>query len=160
MFYAIYLLWIIFWILRGVGGGFGNLVNYMDGFTCLFVLVPCVLILFGTGSLKAFGRAVLFAFGKKDAPLISYEESFLAVKMVMMISAIFGLLDFLIGTFTSIRSVEDFSSIEALGWIVRDLSVTMISLLYPLLIWIILLPLCFMLKKHLRQQDRNAVKIL
>ncbi len=158
MFYAIYLLGIIFWILRGVGGGFGNLVNYMDGFTCLFVLVPCVLILFGTGSLKAFGRAVLFAFGKKDAPLISYEESFLAVKMVMMISAIFGLLDFLIGTFTSIRSVEDFSSIEALGWIVRDLSV--ISLLYPLLIWIILLPLCFMLKKHLRQQDRNAVKIL
>ena len=160
MFYAIYLLGIIFWILRGVGGGFGNLVNYMDGFTCLFVLVPCVLILFGTGSLKAFGRAVLFAFSKKDAPLISYEESFLAVKMVMMISAIFGLLDFLIGTFTSIRSVEDFSSIEALGWIVRDLSVTMISLLYPLLIWIILLPLCFMLKKHLRQQDRNAVKIL
>lgn len=160
MFYAIYLLGIIFWILRGVGGGFGNLVNYMDGFTCLFVLVPCVLILFGTGSLKAFGRAVLFAFGKKDAPLISYEESFLAVKMVMMISSIFGLLDFLIGTFTSIRSVEDFSSIEALGWIVRDLSVTMISLLYPLLIWIILLPLCFMLKKHLRQQDRNAVKIL
>lgn len=159
MFYAIYLLGIIFWILRG-SGGFGNLVNYMDGFTCLFVLVPCVLILFGTGSLKAFGRAVLFAFGKKDAPLISYEESFLAVKMVMMISAIFGLLDFLIGTFTSIRSVEDFSSIEALGWIVRDLSVTMISLLYPLLIWIILLPLCFMLKKHLRQQDRNAVKIL
>ncbi len=71
MFYAIYLLGIIFWILRGVGGGFGNLVNYMDGFTCLFVLVPCVLILFGTGSLKAFGRAVLFAFGKKDAPLIS-----------------------------------------------------------------------------------------
>ena len=160
MFYAIYLLGIIFWILRGVGGGFGNLVNYIDRFTCLFVLVPCVLILFGTGSLKAFGRAVLFAFGKKDAPLISYEESFLAVKMVMMISAIFGLLDFLIGTFTSIRSVEDFSSIEALGWIVRDLSVTMISLLYPLLIWIILLPLCFMLKKHLRQQDRNAVKIL
>ena len=159
MFYAIYLLGIIFWILRG-GGGFGNLVNYIDGFTCLFVLVPCVLILFGTGSLKAFGRAVLFAFGKKDAPLISYEESFLAVKMVMMISAIFGLLDFLIGTFTSIRSVEDFSSIEALGWIVRDLSVTLISLLYPLLIWIILLPLCFMLKKHLRQQDRNAVKIL
>ena len=114
MFYAIYLLGIIFWILRG-GGGFGNLVNYIDGFTCLFVLIPCVLILFCTGSLKAFGRAVLFAFGKKDAPLISYEESFLAEKMVMMISAIFGLLDFLIGTFTSIRSVEDFSSIEALG---------------------------------------------
>ncbi len=160
MFYAIYLLGIIFWILRGIGGGFGNLVNYIDRFTCLFVLVPCVLILFGTGSLKAFGRAVLFAFGKKDAPPVSYEESFLAVKMVLMISAIFGLLGFLIGTFTSIRSVEDFSSIEALGWIVRDMSVTMISLLYPLLIWAILLPLCFMLKKHLRQQDRKAVKIL
>ena len=147
MYYEIYLLGIIFWILRGIGGGFGNLINYMDGFTCMFVLIPCVLILFGTGSLKAFCRAFLFAFNKKEAPPVSYEESFLAVRMVLCISALFGCLGFLIGTFISIHSIEDFSTIESLGWIVRDLSVSMISLLYPLLIWSILLPLCFILRK-------------
>ena len=45
MFYAIYLLGIIFWILRGIGGGFGNLIPFMDGFTFMFVLFPCVLLL-------------------------------------------------------------------------------------------------------------------
>ena len=89
MYYAIYLLGIIFWILRGIGGGFGNLINYMDGFTCMFVLIPCLLILFGTGSLKAFCRAFLFAFNKKEAPPVSYEECFLAVRMVLFIAALF-----------------------------------------------------------------------
>ena len=128
MFYAIYLLGIIIWILMGVGGGSGNLVNYMDG-------------------LKAFGRAFLFAFGKRGGLTVSYKESLLAVRMVMAVSAIFGFLGFLIGTSASIRSIKDFSTVESLGWIVRDLSVSMISLLYPLLIWSILLPLCFILRK-------------
>lgn len=152
MFYAIYLLGIIFWILRGIGGGFGNLIPFMDGFTFMFVLFPCVLLLLCTGSLKAFGRAFLFAFGRKDAPPVSYEESFLAVKMVLVISAVFGFLDFILGMSASIRSIEDFSSIDSLGWIIRDLLVSMISLLYPLLIWSILLPLCFMLRKYLHQK--------
>ena len=45
--------------------------------------------------------------------------------------------------------MEDLSSIESLGWLTLDLSVAIISLVYPLLICIILLPVCFMLKKHL-----------
>ncbi|MCI9227047.1 MAG: hypothetical protein HFG86_03350 [Dorea sp.] len=152
MFFAIYLLGIIIWILMGVGGGSGNLVNYMDGFTLLFVLVPCILILFSTGSLKAFGRAFLFAFGKRGGLTVSYKESLLAVRMVMAVSAIFGFLGFLIGTSASIRSIKDFSTVESLGWIVRDLLVSMISLIYPLLIWVILLPVCLMLKKYLLSQ--------
>ena len=69
--------------------------------------------------------------------------------MVMGISGLFGFLGFLIGMSASIRSMEDLSSIESLGWLTLDLSVAMISLVYPLLICIILLPVCFMLKKHL-----------
>ncbi|MCI9602732.1 MAG: hypothetical protein HFH19_00620 [Ruminococcus sp.] len=149
MFYGIYLAGIIFWILRGIGGGFGTLLNYMDGFTGMFVLVPCVLILFCTQSFKAFGRAFLFAFGKRDGSVVSYRGSLLAVKMVMGISGLFGFLGFLIGMSSSIRSMEDLSSIESLGWLTLDLSVAIISLVYPLLICIILLPVCFMLKKHL-----------
>ncbi len=148
MYYAIYLLGVIFWILRGVGGGLKNLINYMDVFTCVFILVPCVLILFAARSVKAFGRAFLFAFGKRDASPAAYKESYLAVRMVLGISGLFGCLGFLLGMSASILSVEDLSSIASLGWIIRDLSVAMISLLYPLLIWIILLPLCFMLRKH------------
>ena len=81
MFYGIYLVGIIFWILRGIGGGFGTLLNYMDGFTGMFVLVPCVLILFCTQSFKAFGRAFLFAFGKRDGSVVSYRESLRSVRI-------------------------------------------------------------------------------
>ncbi len=58
----------------------------------------------------------------------------------------------MIGTSASIRSIKDFSTVESLGWIVRDLLVSMISLIYPLLIWVILLPVCLMLKKYLLSQ--------
>lgn len=157
MYYAIYLLGVIFLILRGIGGGFKSLINYMDGFTCMFILVPCILTLFCTRSLKAFGRAFLFVFGKQDTSPAACEESHLAVRMVLITSLVFGNLAFLIGTFASIRSIEDFSSIESLGWIICDMSVSMISLLYPLLIWTILLPLCFILGKYRRRKKPESL---
>lgn len=152
MFYGMYLVGIIFWILRGIGGGFGSLLYYMDGFTGMFILVPCVLALFCTKSFKAFGRAFLFAFGKRDCSVLSYKESLLAVEMVMRVSGLFGCLGFFIGMIASIRSIENFASIESLGWITLDLSVAVISFVYPLLIWILLLPVPFMLKKYLNQR--------
>ena len=61
-------------------------------------------------------------------------------------------LGFLIGMFVSLRSLEDFSSAESLGWILLDLPVAMISLFYLLLVWILLLPIGFLLKKHVEKQ--------
>lgn len=72
--------------------------------------------------------------------------------MVMQISGLFGSLGFLIGMFVSLRSLEDFSSAESLGWILLDLPVAMISLFYLLLVWILLLPIGFLLKKHVEKQ--------
>ena len=152
MFYAIYLVGAIVWILMNIGGGFGNLIQYMDSATAMFILVPCVLALFCTGSLGAFGSAFLFAFGKKGGSVVSHKESLLAVKMVMRISGLFGCLGFLIGMFASIHSIKDFSSMESTGWILLDLPVAMISLIYPLPVWIILTPIWFMLKKHVEGQ--------
>ena len=152
MFYAIYLVGVVIWILMNIGGGFGNPVNFMDSATAMFILIPCILILVCTKSLRAFGRAFLFAFGKKGGSVAEYKESLLAVKMVMQISGLFGSLGFLIGMFVSLRSLEDFSSAESLGWVLLDLPVAMISLFYLLLVWILLLPIGFLLKKHLEKQ--------
>lgn len=152
MFYAIYLVGVVIWILMNIGGGFGNPVNFMDSATAMFILIPCILILVCTKSLRAFGRAFLFAFGKKGGSAAEYKESLLAVKMVMQISGLFGSLGFLIGMFVSLRSLEDFSSAESLGWILLDLPVAMISLFYLLLVWILLLPIGFLLKKHVEKQ--------
>lgn len=152
MFYAIYLVGTIIWILMNIGGGFRNPINFMDSVTAMFILVPCILILVCTRSLKAFGRAFLFALGHRGDSVAAYKESLLAVKMVIQTSGLFGSLGFLIGMYVSIRSLEDFSSAESLGWILLDLPVAMISFFYLLLIWILLLPICFMLKKYIENQ--------
>ena len=152
MFYAIYLVGTIIWILMNIGGGFRNPINFMDSATAMFILVPCILILVCTRSLKAFGRAFLFAFGHRGDSVAAYKESLLAVKMVIQASGLFGSLGFLIGMYVSIRSLEDFSSAESLGWILLDLPVAMISFFYLLLIWILLLPICFILKKYVENQ--------
>ena len=77
--------------------------------------------------------------------------------MVLQISGLFGSLGFLIGMFVSLRSLEDFSSAESLGWVLLDLPVSMISLFYLLMIWILLLPIGFLLKKHVENNKRKAI---
>lgn len=138
---------IILFLINGIG--FQNdLMNYFDSFTLMFVLLPCVWILLYTRSFKAFGRAFLFAFGKRGNSIAAYRESLHAVRMVMAISTVFGCLGFIIGMINCICST-DFSSIEGFGWLIRCVSVAMLSLFYPLLFCVILLPIYFMLKKHI-----------
>lgn len=140
---------VILYLLVVISGmGVDRMFNYMDSTTLMFVLFPSVLTLFYTKSYKAFGNAFLFAFGKKTDSADSYKESLQAVKMVMVTSSVFGCLGFMIGMFNSIRS-KDFASPEALHWVLQDLTVAMLSLLYPLLICVILLPVWFILKKHM-----------
>lgn len=108
-------------------------------------------ILFCTKSFKAFGRAFLFVVGKRGNSLAAYKESLHAVRMVMSISAVFGGLRFLIGLMNCIRST-DLSSMEGFGWVLRGASVAILSLFYPLLICVILMPVYFMLKKHIEEK--------
>lgn len=134
------------------GIGFQNsLMNYFDSFTLMFVLLPCAWILFYTRSFKAFGRAFLFAVGRRGNSIAAYRESLYAVSMVMAISSVFGCLGFIIGMLNCIRST-DLSSIEGVGWVIQSTSVAMLSLFYPLLICVVLLPIYFMLKKHIAEK--------
>lgn len=138
---------IIILLISGIG--FQNdLMNYFDSFTLLFVLLPCMWILLYTRSFRAFGRAFLFAVGKRGNSISAYRESLHAVKMVMAISSVFGCLGFIIGMMNCIRTTE-LSSIEGFGWVLRSVSVAMLSLFYPLLLCVILIPIYFMLKKHI-----------
>ena len=74
MYYIIYLLGIVFYFVKGIGIHkiFPGFIDYV---TLVFILFPCFFILFCTKSFKSFGRAFLFAFGKRDASLTQYRES-------------------------------------------------------------------------------------
>lgn len=142
---------IAFLLMQGIGY-IRNFANFMDGYTLGFVLIPCGLVLLCTGSLKAFGRAFLLAFGKGDNPLISYQESLLAIRMVMSTSCVFGSLGFIIGMTNCIRSTN-FSEPGAFVWLIQGAAVAMISLFYPLLVCVVLLPFYYILRKHITQKN-------
>lgn len=143
------MLGIVILLISGIGFQ-TSLWNYYDSFTLMFVLLPCVWILFYTKSFKAFGRALLFAAGRRGNSMPAYRESLHAVSMVMVISSVFGCLGFIIGMINCSRSA-DLSYMEGIGDVIRCLAVVMLSLFYPLLICVILLPIYFMLKKHIEK---------
>lgn len=146
MTYTIYLLGVGFLLVMGIGFH-RNLMDYMDSFTLLFVLLPCVLVLFCTKSLKAFGEAFLYAFGKEGSTLISYKRNLQAVKMVIITSSVFGGLGFIIGMINSIHSLN-FTSGDAFGKIIIDTAPAALSLFYPLLVCAILVPVYFIIKNR------------
>ena len=113
MFYAVYLLFVLFYLFMGIGGAEKG-INFADQTTLRFVAVPCILMLFCTKSFRAFGRAFLFAFGKRDQEISKYQESAQSVKMVMVTAHIFGTVCFLIGIINAIR-FTDWSSPDCIG---------------------------------------------
>lgn len=147
MFYAVYLLLLFLYLAMGIGG-MDRVLHFMDSTTLHFIAVPCIFLLFCTGSFRDFGRAFLFAFGRRDQEPSRYRESARSVKMVMTASLVFGAVCFLIGMVNAIR-FADWSSPDCIGWLCMDLSVAVLALLYSLLICAVLLPVFFMLKRHL-----------
>lgn len=148
---AVFAFGIAFLLMQGIGFC-RNLTNFMDGYTLGFVLIPCGLVLLCTRSLKAFGKAFLLVFGKGDVPLISYKESLLALRIVMSTSCVFGGLGFIIGMINCIRST-DFSEAYAFVWIAQGGAVAMLSIFYPLLVCVVLLPFYYMLQKHISEKS-------
>lgn len=150
MFYIIYLAGVIFILMDGIGlDRFFS--DYLDVYTLSFVLLPCVLIVFCTKSWKAFGQSFVFVFEKGEPTLPSYMESIRTVQMVMITAAVFGFIGFLTGMINGIRSL-DFSSPDVYGWALRNTSAAMLSLFYPLLICVILLPVFFILRRQMTKR--------
>ncbi|HBN56823.1 MAG TPA: hypothetical protein DD414_08605 [Lachnospiraceae bacterium] len=158
MLYGIYLLGIIFYLVNGIGN-YENRVYFMDHTTILFVLIPCVLLLICTGSLPAFARGFLFAFGKRDYPRAKCEESLQAVRMTVYAAVVSGGVCFSIGMINGCRHLAmNWSPQDGINRLLLDLSVAVLSLLYPLLICLVLLPVCFLLKNGLSGPKQTAAK--
>lgn len=146
MLYTVYLICVVLYLNYGIG--FDRLLDFFDPITLEFLVFPCILILFVTRSFTAFGRAFLFAFVRKEYTSSQHRESLLAVRMVMGTVSVFGGVCFLIGSVNAVRAL-DWSSLDSVGWLCLDLSVAALSLFYALLVCLILLPVCFLLRKEL-----------
>lgn len=148
MFYAIYLLTIFIYLVCA-SGAVTDLAPFIDTITLTYTLFPCFLVLWCTKSLKPFGRAFLYAFGKREQTLSEARESLSSVKMAAITSVLFGALCFMIGTINCFRHF-DFTQIGDMSQLLADATVLTLSLFYPALICVILLPVYFLLKKHIR----------
>lgn len=153
MLYMVYVVSIVLYLIRGIS--WDRITNFMDLITFGFLLFPCMLMLFCTGSFTAFGRAFVFAVSKKEYSKSQCQESVQAVRMVMYTASVFGCICFLISFINSIRSL-DWSALDSIGWMLLDGSVAVLSLFYALLVCAVLLPVSFMLKKYLLSEKGNA----
>lgn len=153
MLYSVYLISFVLYLSYGIG--WERMTNFIDFITVSYLIFPCILILFCTGLFPAFGRAFLFAFGRKEYSRSQCQESLQSVKMVMGTAFIFGGICFLIGRINSIRSMDWFVP-DNIGWMFLDESVALLSFFYALLICAVLLPLPFMLKRHLTMEGKEA----
>ncbi|MCI8464721.1 MAG: hypothetical protein HFI63_02495 [Lachnospiraceae bacterium] len=154
MYYAVYVVGMIFYIVYAIGF-WGDFRVYADSGTALFILVPCVLLLFCTRSLRAFGRSVLFAFGKRDYGPSECGESFQAVKMTLYAVLVLGVLGFLISMINSIRGWKLQFLLDGVYDQFQNLAVAMLAPFYALLVCAFLLPIFFILKKHLTAQGHE-----
>lgn len=153
MLYIVYLISIVLYLIYGIS--WDRITSFMDLTTFWFLLFPCVLILFCTGSFAAFGRAFVFAVHKREYSFLQCQESFQAVRMVMYTASVFGGICFLIGSVNSIRSM-DRSVLDNIGWMLLDESVALLAVFYALLVCAVLLPVYFMLKKYLLREKHTA----
>ena len=145
MYYAVYVVALIFYFVRMVLYGADHMI-FGDLVTLEFILIPCVLTLFCTKMLKAFGRSMLFAFGRRGYSCEKCRESLQAVRMTMLTAVVLGMIGFLVSMVRGWRLEE---LLDGLYRHFLDLSVAMLVPLYALLICLALIPVYFMLKRHL-----------
>ena len=148
MYYAIYVLALIFYFVRMVLYGADYMI-FWDFVTLEFILIPCVLTLFCTKMLKAFGRSMLFALGRRNYSCEKCRESLQAVRMTMLTAVVLGMIGFLVSMVRSIRGWRLEELLDGLYRHFLDLSVAMLVPLYALLICLALIPVYYMLKRHL-----------
>lgn len=155
MYYIIYLAGIILFFFRGMG--FSNLSNFRDSTTMIFLLIPCLLMLFCTKSLKSFGECFLLPFGKRNYSLLQYKRCLQSLKIVVSTSFISGLICFMISIVNMLKfyGLSD-SSEPLLVQVGLDMSVAILPLYYVLVICILLLPLHFMLKQDMMNSQSEG----
>lgn len=141
MYYIIYLIGIVLLLVKGIGTS--NLAGFRDSTSLLCVVLPGLLMLFCTKSLKSFGECFLFMFGKRNYSLLQCRRCLQSIKMFILSSVISGF----IGLMISIKNILTLlDSFEMLG---LNIGVAILTIFYVLIIVILLLPVIVMLKLHI-----------
>jgi len=158
MYYIIYFIGFVIYLVKAIGTD--KIYNFMDRNTMGFVLLPCLFILLCTKSFPAFGRAFLFAFGKRGYSLSQHKSCLQAVRMMCLTAVGFGLLCFtisMVNCFLSPYNAE-LSSVpgDYLCYIHSSVAVALLAPFYALHICLLLLPISFMLKQHIIAQEAAA----
>lgn len=147
MLYIVYVIAVFIYLLEGIGFS-RRLICFWDGTSFWFILIPCLLVLICTRSLKDLGSAFLLLFDKGEASLTQYQKSLGAIKTLLITAVISGGICFFISMINSFRSFDAMYT-DSLYWLILDISVAMLSLLYPLVLLLLLLPLYLLLKKRI-----------
>lgn len=120
-----------------------QLLNFIDLRSFVFLLIPCLLVLFCTKSFRSFGRSFLFMSGKKCAVA---KDSLYALVTVMVTAVIAGI----IHSITLILNFAYNMNLESgLLTPLNDMLLALLSPLYSLVLCLMLLPVLISVWKHL-----------
>lgn len=130
---------------------FANLINFLDIWGIVFLLVSILVILFFTKSLSPMKDAVLFVLGKRDAALVQYEECILAVKTTMISAMSSGMLMFLMSMVNVFKGIDMDGGSAHFG---TQFATGLISLIYGGIVVLIVLPIYVHLKRNQAKQKQ------
>ena len=141
MGYLIYLAGLLICHMYGIG--LDRVYNFIDLISFGFIVVPCILMLIGTGCWKGFIKAFVYISGRKEYNKKEMKESAQAVKLVCISSLIFGVLGVAISVINILHCMDLDFGLSNIG---PDISVAFISVFYAAIINAVLVPLYFKLK--------------
>lgn len=110
-----------------------QLLNYIDLRSFIFILAPCLLVLFCTKSFQNFGHAFLYMLGKKST---FTKDSMHSVTAVMLTSVVAGTIHAIIVIICLLRSMDP----KGISYVGSSVHIALLSFLYPLILCMILLP--------------------
>lgn len=117
-------------------GGLGSVVVYFDVISLIMILILIIPVVISAGLIKDFGRAFLFAVGKRQADSLNeINRSIVAVKMMMSASLLGGGFLFLCSVIQILMQIDDLSKLGP------NVSIAIITMIYSLVIALLLLPI-------------------
>lgn len=132
-----------------------NLINFLDIWGIVFLLLSILVILFFTRSLCPMKDAVLFVLGKRDAAHVQYEECILAVKTTMISAVSSGMIMFLMSMVNVFKGMDMDSGSAHFG---TQFATGLLSLIYGGIVVLIVLPIYVHLKGN-QQKKKQAIPV-
>lgn len=129
---------------------FNQMANFCDLSTLLFLLVPCTLMLFCTNTVKDFWKAFLLMSHTHSAPATQYRRCFHTVKAILYTAISAGMLRATIAAVNLFHYMDT----DVASQVGRTTSVVILSIFYPLVLCIFLLPVILSMKNAVENTNR------